>query len=320
MERVKQLVPFDEILKEFARLYVQEYGVVQFKEIASKVHTSSTIKIFLIETNSVKVKPLRDDILGVIHSIFYFTFAKAEKISIGSAILLSKWHQEVAIPNGINDNSHLNQTLFDIIDKCNGFKLHINNSLNFFERFYDIINERYNAIEKNIEVEYKSEIHFDTLMCKAIIGQIKTEFRTPERLEIINILPNEWSLEKIDPHKGAAFYSNRLEEKILVSFPYKIGTNIKVRDKHNAFSSDFHLRITSIELQRIRDVDQFDACKEGYGIYKERINKLLSEYYDADAELCLFEEDWAKVYGDGCKAVNQWIWVFGIIYVSELSI
>lgn len=172
MENIIQLVPFDKILKEFSQLYVQEYGLVQFKEIASKVHTSSTIKKFLIETNSVKIKPLRDDILGVIHSIFYFTFAKAEKISIGSAILLSKWHQEVAIPNGINDNIHLNQTLFDIIEKCADFKINLSNSETFFSKFRIQVESTFKS---SIAITFNPDNVFAEIAYKATENQIRLQ-------------------------------------------------------------------------------------------------------------------------------------------------
>lgn len=169
-------VPFDDILKELSMFYIQEYGAVKFKEITNKVHTSSTIQKFLVETNSKEILPLRDDIMSVIHSVFYFTFAKAEIISMGSAILLSKWHQQVAIPKRLNNNLHLNQTLFDILKKCDGFKFKLSNSETFFSKFEKKIEDKIeDEILENNQYEFTNDNVFANIAYLACENQIRIQ-------------------------------------------------------------------------------------------------------------------------------------------------
>lgn len=143
LNEVIKRIPFREILDEFVSLYLKEYGEIQIKEISQKVHSSNSVHKFLQETNIVKAKPLRDDFLIVIHSIFYFTFAKAEKIAFGAIVALCKWQKEVAIPNNLEDNQHLNETFFGILEKCNGFKINLSNSETFFAKFYKQIDSKF---------------------------------------------------------------------------------------------------------------------------------------------------------------------------------
>lgn len=310
-EKIITTIDHKKLLNDFVQYALLQLGELKIKDISNKVNSSKKINDFLIEIRNYNGLLSTNDFVSCIHSSISFTFAKSETIAIASIFLLIKWENETSKPLSLSSQEYLNRTFFSILDKCDGFKLHINNSLNFFERFYKKIEDEFIEIPINLDLEIKTEIHFDTLMCKAIKDYTKSEFRTIDNLEIINLMPNEWVLEKIDLNNGAQFKSNNLDETIVIPFPYKMGNKIIVRDKHSAFDPAFEIKLMTVELQRIRDVNQLDAINEGYSVYENRVDDILEKYYDADAELCLFEEDWANKYGDHCKAINQWIWVFG---------
>lgn len=167
-------VPFRELLNEFISLYLKEYGEIELKKITRKIHSSNTVDKFLEETNIVKIKPLRDDFLKLTHSIYYFTFAKAEKIALASITILCSWQKNVAIPNNIEDNAHLNETFFDIIDKCNGFKFTTTD--NFFTKFGKIIDDKYSEFS-SVKNELQNVLEDKELMSILVIKKAYDDSR-----------------------------------------------------------------------------------------------------------------------------------------------
>lgn len=165
MENLYKTVNYDELLNDYCSFYIKQFGQIEFEKIALKIQSSSKIKSFLLETEKAKIKPLRDDFLVVIHSIFYFTFSSPEKISTAAIILLSRWNKFVAVMHHLSDNIHLNQTFFDILDKSDSFKFHISNKEIFFEKFkiqtkikFEKINNRFNPPNIFSEIVYEAVV------------------------------------------------------------------------------------------------------------------------------------------------------------------
>lgn len=146
LNEIIENIPFKNLLSEFVGLYIKEYGEIQWNEISQKVNSSSSANKFLLESNKAKSKPNRDNFMVTIHSIFYFSFARAEKVALGSIILLFKWQKVVAIPNNLEDNRHLNETFFGILEKCKGYKIQISNADNLFTKFDNIVGNKFSKI------------------------------------------------------------------------------------------------------------------------------------------------------------------------------
>lgn len=204
-------------------------------------------------------------------------------------------------------------TKYDLSGKPTFFDKYSNLLENLLNNSMQQIVDRNDLISNSSTV--KTEITFDSILCSAIKSGQKREFRVRDNLEYINLAPDLWNIDKQDNENGAFFSSEVLGASILVRFPYKPGSIINVYDLSNSSKIYSQIKIIGYGLERIRDVDPEDAIREGFGAYKERINEILSEDYTADAELCLFHEDWAKKYGDHCQATNEWLWSFAINYI-----
>jgi hypothetical protein len=313
MERQAIILGLDheQLIKEFISFSTMELGAIKMNEVINKVNTSGKVIRFLIEARRINAKIRSDDFLACIHSSSSFTFSKAETISVAAITLLMKWNHEVGKPNELSDDIYLNKSFFLILDKCDSFKTHINSAPNFFERFNNHLERILKiSILKNNTPKIKTEIYFDSTLCGAIQSGQKTEFRTNDNLEGINFSPDEWKLEGYDREKGAKFISPFLRESITIENPYKFQSNIKVYDEANSSSVRSNIAITSFGIQRIKEVNQTDAIKEGYGLFKEKLEELFLEDPSLDGELCLFREDWIKKHGVQSFAKNEWLWVF----------
>lgn len=153
MEKFIEVVKYSDLLKEFVSFYLKQYGEVKLKDISQKVHTSNKVQKFISEAKRLKIQLGTDDFLATIHSSTHFTFSKAETIAAASIILLCKWEQEVGKPNNLAEDLYLNKIFFRILNKCDGFKTHISNNRNFFERFYDHLE---NVLGKEILKQQKA--------------------------------------------------------------------------------------------------------------------------------------------------------------------
>jgi hypothetical protein len=299
------------ILQEFISFATNEFGSITMNKIIKNVNTSGKVAKFLFEASRIRVRFVPDHFLGCIHSSTNFVFSNAETISIAAIALLMKWDHNIGEPSFLSDDIYLNMMFFSILEECDKYKTHINSAPNFFERFNNHI-ERVVKLRviKNSNQEVKTDISFDSVLCDAIRSEVKTEFRVNENLEGINFEPDEWILKKYDVKQGALLFSNFLGESILVKYPYELRSIIKVFDVTNSLRIHSEIMITSFRLQRMREVDQTDAMREGYSAYSERIEELFLKDPSLDAELCLFQEDWVEKYGNSAFARNEWIWVF----------
>lgn len=300
----------DLLFKEFILFATKELGTIKMNMIIKNVNSSVRVGKFLQEARRINLRLGTDDFLGCINSSSSFFFSKGETISIATISLLKKWDYEIGSPNGLSDDIYLNKVLFSILDKCDGLKTHMKSAPNFFERFNNhLIRIITLDIVKNNIPDIKTEITFDSILCGAIKNKDKTEFRVIDNLEGINFTPDEWKLNSYDKENGALFSNNFLGESILVQFPYKLGSNIKVINSSFPYLIEFQIKITSFYLQRLKEVNQTDACREGFGAYKDKVEELYLQYPSSDAEYCLFLENWIEEHRM-TLAMNGWLWVF----------
>ena len=311
-------IEHEELLKEFLLYASGNLGSIKINEIIKKVNTSGVVSKFMYEAERVNFRLGTDDFLACIHSSRSFIFSKAETISIATIILLKKWNYQIGEPSGLSNDIYLNKIFFSILDKCDGFKVHLKSNPNFFNKFNEYLIKTITLKNINHYIpETKTDISFDSILCNAIKTKEKTEFRVNLNLFEINILPNEWKLDTYNIEKGAFFSSNILEEPVLVHFPYKLGSIINVYNSTYPSIVDSKIKIISYYIQRLNEVNQTDSEREGFGAYKVKIDELLKKDSSLDAEYCLFIENWINQYG-GSLSRNEWLWVFEF-EIEEIS-
>lgn len=130
-----ETVPFLLSFREFVIFFERQYGEIKLKDIVEKVHTSKKCINFLRLTFDRKIRPGTDDYLTVIHSSSSFTFAKAETISMATAVLLHRWDDAIGKTLQTSDDFYLNKVFFSILEKCDRYKTHIATTSNFFTEF-----------------------------------------------------------------------------------------------------------------------------------------------------------------------------------------
>ncbi|CAN5527776.1 hypothetical protein BH11BAC3_BH11BAC3_04330 [soil metagenome] len=348
-ELIINSIAFREILDEFVSAFLKEYGEEQLKDISQKVHSSNSVRKFLDETNIVKKRPRRDDFLGLIHSIYYFTFAKAEKIAFASTVALCKWQREVAIPNNIEDNNHLNETFFDILEKCKGFKLQISNSDNFFTKFYKIIEEKFSEVslvENEIQNKLKNMSLDNEFILKLVIRRAFEDSRKSLLEEMYFSFDNFDYLNEDEKRK----FNNQIFEIsviVMAVIGFVIEKNIEIKDKYYDLYRGF-IGVKTGELSRDEnhkqifykdEVYMFSEISSRINFYKKEIKGLLenqiskSPYgilyyfylnpgnYSPYAEYTNLEEEQIKSSIENDDSVNEMNLVFSIkdIYKSILS-
>ncbi len=171
---------------------------------------------------------------------------------------------------------------------------------------------------------HKTKIYLTKDLCDAIMIEKKTTIRSSENFDHINEYPDGFSLKKIDIHLGAIFNIDMREisdilqqNELTITFPYRFGEKIEIIEKEtNQYR--FEIILNSVEIQRFREINNQDAIKDGYSIYKNEIEKLEDKYPGCDAELILLENDWEKQIKNP-KGKNIWTWVFYFKYSNIRS-
>ena len=303
-------IEHESLLNEFLLFSSGNLGSTKMDEIIKKVNTSGVVSKFLYEAERINERLGTDDFLGCIHSSRSFFFSKAETISVASIVLLKKWNYLIGEPKNLSNDIYLNKIFFSILVKCDGLKTHIKTGSNFFEKFSNHINKFYlSNTFNNHTPEIKKDIFFDSVFCKAIKERKKTEFRVIDNLLEINLLPDTWKFVSYDKYNGAILSTFYLDEPLLVYFPYKLGDIINVYNSENPNKIDSKIKIISCYLQRLKDVNNSDVEKEGFGVYEEQIENMFQRDPSLDAAYILFLEDWMDKHG-GTLFRNEWLWAF----------
>jgi hypothetical protein len=298
-----------QLLSHFIDFALNNYGLEKMNDIQLKINNSSVVKKFLIASDKANILPETDDFLACIHSNRSFMFSKAEIISIASIMLLIKWKDEVGIFQIDIDNRILNSTFISLLNKCDNYKIHLKYG-NFFERYYVKLDEFIiESLMNPNNSEERNEVEFDSTLFDAAYKSIKCEFRTIDNLDHINYDPDNWELLGYDLKEGASFRNCQIGKTFFVRFPYLIGSDLIVRDESSPNRMLTDKYVTNCTIQRIRDVTQIQAVREGFGEFKEKIKKLYDEFPSIDAELSLFRDHWSSLHGAGTYTRNHWIWI-----------
>ena len=309
-----------EVLNVFLLYASTELGKIKMEEIIEKVNSSNKVARFLIEAEKINLRIGVDDYLSCIHASTSFFFSKAEHIAIAAVALLMKWESRIGTLYGLSDDIYLNKIFFLILEKCNKYKTHINSKPNFFEKFNDHIFNEVNKISNQNSLKvFKNEVLFDDMMCKAIKNGLKTQFIVDDNLDIINFEPDKWELIGFESTEAAILRNNLLNENIKIYFPYKLGETINVFNSSNTLIVDCKVRITSGYTMRLKELSETDAEKEGYGIYVDKIQELLSQDPSIDAKLGLLHDDCRRKFGYDCLVKNKWAFIFEFDYYDPLA-
>jgi hypothetical protein len=255
MEKIYENVSYEKLLNDYCVYYIQSFGQIEFEKITEKIQSSEKINNFLKETNRLKIKPTSSDFLAVIHSVFYFTFAKPEKISIAGIILLSRWNKFIAIPNNLSDNYNLNKTFFNIINKSDSFKFHLSSGENFFGKFLS-------------ETKNKYEVRNNTFNSPNIFSEIVYD-------AVLAHIIEEDKLTKVGIFNCYIFYSTYVS--LYTSF-----VNIKNTDNVDLYLVDGIDRLfdfLKLEVEDFYDFNAYDSCfeRENIGGYVEDISRFYTE-------------------------------------------
>jgi hypothetical protein len=98
---------YEELLEDYMRTYVLEYGNKKFQEVAKKLLTSNTVRRFLEIFDKRVIPPSYKDIVSTVMSIPYFGFGKKKTIEIGSMMLLQTWNEEINKRKGVVEDFEL---------------------------------------------------------------------------------------------------------------------------------------------------------------------------------------------------------------------
>jgi len=128
------------LYKDFFLFCMEELGRIKTIELSKKIHQSNAIHKFIQKTHKMDgYIPNPNEFVACIHSSRYFTFSKSEIIAFTSITLLELWYLRVAKPKNLITNQGVNVIFWEILKKCESFKIKINNKPNFYSRF----NERF---------------------------------------------------------------------------------------------------------------------------------------------------------------------------------
>jgi hypothetical protein len=276
------------LLNDFVKYASNELGDVKVRDIVDKVNKSDKVRKFLFEANINKYRLGSDNFLGCIHSSVSFTFAKAETISIATILVLEKWNTLVNIPNQIADSDYIKEIFFRIIDKCDGFKLHLDSTQNFFARFYTYLENGFTKV-----VADKNDPYFWIITAIDAIAFYKIGFDRDRpvwddyayNVFILNCsliyyieFPNEIDQIGWDDSNPKKNLFNELVLKITLDFIKKRVNAIKIPFNEDVFADkdevDSCLKFFATALtqfSRNRDVDAFRMIT--YNVYNSIIVK-----------------------------------------------
>ena len=134
----------------------------------------------------------------------------------------------------------------------------------------------------------------------------------------INLMPDAWKFKCYDKDNGVFLSTSSADEPILVYFPYKLGDIINVYNSDNPNIIVSKIKIISCYLQRLKDVNNSDAEKEGFGEYVEQIEEIFQKDPSLEAKYVLFLDDWILKNG-GTLFRNEWLWAFEFEIQEKLS-
>lgn len=312
---------FKVVISEFFKHSKSELGNGKVNEIIEKINSSKRVVTFMNDEMKINQTPSPIDFFNCINSSTSFFFSDGIEIAFANSLLLLKWNEEIGTIYELSDDGYLNQTLFFILNKCEKIKNKKNSG--FFENYKNNIYKIFLSIYGyNSKDEIKNNVILNTMMCKAIEAELKTQIIINDNLEAINFEPNEWEFISYNSIDGVKFKNVLLNEYYNVSFPYKLGDEIDVYENGKS-SIKFRIKLTSAFIIRIQSLSNDNAQDLGYGIYEKEIEEIYQQDPSLDAELILLRKDCFEKFGSLCLLNNLWTFVFEFEYSkpsnSEMS-
>jgi hypothetical protein len=303
---------FKVVVSEFFKHSKAELGNGKINEITEKINSSKRVIKFMSEATKINQTPVPIDFFNCINSSTSFFFSNEIEISFAISLLLLKWNEEIGTTYELSNDGFLNETFFFILNKCEV----INNkkNLGFFENYKNNIYKIFLSIYgHNSKDEIKNNVILNTMMCKAIEAELKTQFIVNDNLEAINFEPNQWEFISYNSIDGVKFKNVLLNEYFNVLFPYKLGDEIDVYENENS-GIKFKIKLTSAFIIRLQSLNNDNAQDLGYSIYEKEIEEIYKQDPSADAELILLRENCFERFGSLCLNKNLWAFIFEFEY------
>lgn len=306
---------FKVVVSEFFKHSKAELGNRKINEIIEKINSSKRVVKFMNEAIKVNQTPNPIDFINCIKTSTSFIFSNSIEIAFANSLLLLKWNEEIGAIFDLSDNSYLNETLYFILDKCE--KINDKKKLDFFENYKKNIYRIFLSLYgQNSTSEIKDSIIFNTMMCKAVEAELKTQFIVNDNLEAINFEPNEWEFISYNSIDGVKFKNLLINEYFNISFPYKLGNELDVYENENS-SIKFRIKITSAFVIRLQSLSNDNAQDLGYSIYEKKIEEIFQQDPSEDSELLLLRNDCIADFGNRCLLKNEWAFIFEFNWVNS---
>lgn len=306
---------FKVVISEFIKHSKDELGNGKINEIVEKINSSKRVLKFMDEAMKISQTPSPIDYYNCINSSSSFYFSNGIEIAFANALLLLKWNEEIGTINDLSDDGYLNETLFFILNKCES--IHKSKKSSFFVNYKNDIYKIFLSLYgHNSTSEIKDRIIFNTMLCKAVEAELKTQFIVNDNLEAINFEPNEWEFISYNSIDGVKFKNLLINEYFNISFPYKLGDEIDVYENDNS-SIKFRIKLTSAFIIRLQSLSNDNAQDLGYSIYEKKIEEIFQQDPSEDAELLLLRNDCIADFGNRCLLKNEWAFIFEFNWVNS---
>lgn len=146
----------------------------------------------------------------------------------------------------------------------------------------------------------------------------KTMTRRLTGLEKVNISPDDFRFDGVDEKDPNIYYFEQLkvgeptENYIIARAKYKVGEILNVESSYKT------IQIISVRAERLQDISEEDAKKEGIILHLQPWGKAYSHETKAmaqaislfDTRVLAFKSLSIKIYGEDCWQYNPWVWVY----------
>jgi hypothetical protein len=251
------------LIGDFIKYASRELGEIKVSETIKKVESSDKVQSFLLKARSINQQLGSDDFLACIHSSIKFTFAKPEVISIATVWLLNLWNNKIGIPNEITSGEYLKNRFFTILQKCDKYKIHINSSDNFFERFYTYIQSSNNKV-----VEDKNDPYYWIILAIEAVSNYKIGFERNKPVW------DDFTFNCFLLNCGFIYFIEFPEEIEQIGWDNSNPVKNKFNELILKLSLDFFNkkeRATGMQIEeKFENIDDVDSCIKYFAYYIKR--------------------------------------------------
>lgn len=166
MEKIISSVRYVELSEVFYKFFIHELGHAKFMEVYKKVKTSNKIQTLLYDAKRDRIKLGTNDYLITLHSSTSFVFSKAEIIFLASVMVLGYWEDQIGKPNQFSDDIYMNRMFFELVSKCEAYKIHTSSSPNFFGKLCQFLNDIFSDRQIiNLNEDLEESESFERFLC-----------------------------------------------------------------------------------------------------------------------------------------------------------